>query len=90
VRYLAVARPGAVPVGNHESLDLRWATYDELPGLGADDGLLRLARAAQAALAELPDLPWTRRPGSRRGQPGSGREDDVHASVGVTFTRRWA
>jgi hypothetical protein len=57
VRYLAVAPPGAVPVGNHESLDLRWVTYDELPWLGADDGLLRLARAAQAALAELPDLP---------------------------------
>ena len=46
VRYLAVAPPGAVPVGNHESLDLRWVTYDQLPGLGVDGGVLRLARAA--------------------------------------------
>jgi 8-oxo-dGTP pyrophosphatase MutT (NUDIX family) len=53
VRYLVVAPPGAVPVGNHESLDLRWATYDELPSFGVDDGLLRLARAATAALAAV-------------------------------------
>ena len=26
VRYLVVAPPDAVPAGNHESLDLRWAT----------------------------------------------------------------
>jgi 8-oxo-dGTP pyrophosphatase MutT (NUDIX family) len=50
VRYLVVAPPGAVPVGNHESLDLRWATYDELPAYGVDDGLLRLGRAALSAL----------------------------------------
>ena len=53
VRYLAIAPPGAVPVGNHESLDLRWATYDELPGLDVDEGTLRLGRAALAALDEL-------------------------------------
>ena len=53
VRYLVVAPPGAVPVGNHESLDLRWVGADELPDYGADDGLLRLARAATTALASL-------------------------------------
>ena len=51
VRYLVVAPPGAVPVGNHESLDLRWVSADELPDYGADDGLLRLARAVAAATA---------------------------------------
>jgi 8-oxo-dGTP pyrophosphatase MutT (NUDIX family) len=53
VRYLVVAPPGAVPAGNHESLDLRWATYDELPSFGVDEGLLRLARAATAGLERL-------------------------------------
>jgi 8-oxo-dGTP pyrophosphatase MutT (NUDIX family) len=53
VRYLAIAPPGAVPVGNHESLDLRWVTYDELPGLDVDEGTLRLGRAALAALDQL-------------------------------------
>jgi hypothetical protein len=52
VRYLVVAPPAAVPVGNHESLDLRWVRADELPAYGADDGLLRLGRAA-AAMALL-------------------------------------
>lgn len=53
VRYLVVAPPAAEPVGNHESLDLRWATYGELPDHGVDDGLLRLGRAALAALSVL-------------------------------------
>jgi 8-oxo-dGTP pyrophosphatase MutT (NUDIX family) len=50
VRYLVVAPPDAVPAGNHESLDLRWATYDELPGFVVDAGLLRLARTSLAVL----------------------------------------
>ena len=53
VRYLALAPPGAVPVGNHESRDLRWATYDELPAFDVDEGLLRMARAALVAVDEL-------------------------------------
>jgi len=53
VRYLVVAPPGAVPVGNHESLELRWASDDELPSYGVDVGLLRLGRAATAAMATL-------------------------------------
>jgi 8-oxo-dGTP pyrophosphatase MutT (NUDIX family) len=53
VRYLAVAPPGAEPARNAESLDLRWATYEELPGFDVDDGLLRLARAALRCLNEV-------------------------------------
>lgn len=46
VRFLVVAPPGAQPTGNHESEALRWVPVDELPGLGADPGLIRLAAAA--------------------------------------------
>jgi 8-oxo-dGTP pyrophosphatase MutT (NUDIX family) len=53
VRYLVVVPPGAVPAANHESLDLRWAGAGELASLGADQGLVRLAAAATAALASL-------------------------------------
>jgi 8-oxo-dGTP pyrophosphatase MutT (NUDIX family) len=53
VRYLAVSPPGADPVRNHESLDLRWATLDELDDLGVDPGTKRMARSALAALDEL-------------------------------------
>jgi 8-oxo-dGTP pyrophosphatase MutT (NUDIX family) len=53
VRYLVVARPGSVPVGNHESLALRWVGYDELPSFDVDAGMLRMARAALTALDEL-------------------------------------
>lgn len=53
VRYLALAPPGAAPARNHEALDLRWATYDELPGFEVDDGLLRLARAALRSLDDV-------------------------------------
>jgi 8-oxo-dGTP pyrophosphatase MutT (NUDIX family) len=53
VRYLVVAPPGSVPVGNHESLDLRWVTYDELPDYGVDDGLTRMARTALNLLDRL-------------------------------------
>jgi 8-oxo-dGTP pyrophosphatase MutT (NUDIX family) len=56
VRYLVVAPPGAVPAGNHESLDLRWASVGELPGYDVDAGILRLARAALAALDALDGL----------------------------------
>ena len=57
VRYLVVAPPGAVPSGNHESLDLRWSSYEGLPGFDVDDGLLRLGRAALAALDALAMAP---------------------------------
>ena len=53
VRFLVVAPPGAVAVGNHESEALRWVARSELEALGVDDGLLRLA---DRALARLDDL----------------------------------
>jgi 8-oxo-dGTP pyrophosphatase MutT (NUDIX family) len=43
VRYVLQAPPGATVVGNHESTELRWVTPTDLEGLGADDGLRRLA-----------------------------------------------
>jgi 8-oxo-dGTP pyrophosphatase MutT (NUDIX family) len=53
LRFVVVAPPGAVEDPNHESLDHRWVTWDELPGAVDEDGIVRLARAGRAALAEL-------------------------------------
>lgn len=50
VRFAVVAPPGAIPVGNHESQALRWVAVAELPGLGADPGLVRLAERGLAAV----------------------------------------
>ena len=47
VRFLVLAMPDAVPVGNHESEALRWVPFDDLADLGVDDGLLRMARTAR-------------------------------------------
>jgi 8-oxo-dGTP pyrophosphatase MutT (NUDIX family) len=57
VRYLVLAPPGAAPAGNHESHALRWVGEDELPGLGADDGLVRLAARGLALARSLPADP---------------------------------
>ncbi len=46
VRFLVLAPPGAEVVGNHESERLRWVRPDDLPALGVDSGLLRLAGTA--------------------------------------------
>lgn len=56
VRHLVLARPGAVPVGNHESRDLAWVARQDLPGYDVDPGTLRLADAALATLATLARL----------------------------------
>ncbi len=53
IRYLVVAPPGSVPEGNHESEALRWVTVDDLPSLGVDAGLVRLATRGLARLDEL-------------------------------------
>jgi len=53
VRFLVVAPPDALVVGNHESEDLRWLAPPELDGLDLDVGLHRLAAAAFAR-ANLP------------------------------------
>lgn len=46
VRFVVLAPPGAEPVANAEADEFRWVTQVELPGLGADESLLRLARLA--------------------------------------------
>lgn len=57
VRFVVLAPPDAVLVGNDESHDLRWVLLEELAALGADEGLLRLARrglpVARGALRRL-------------------------------------
>jgi len=53
VRYLVVAPPGAEAVGNHESREIRWVDAGELPGMGVDPGLVRLAERALIRLAAL-------------------------------------
>lgn len=53
IRYLVLAPPGSVPVGNHESEALRWVDQTELVGMGADLGLIRLADRALSRLKEL-------------------------------------
>jgi 8-oxo-dGTP pyrophosphatase MutT (NUDIX family) len=55
LRFVVLAPPGAVEDPNHESLDHRWVTWDELPDAVDEDGIVRLARAGRAALAELED-----------------------------------
>ena len=54
LRFVVIAPPGAVEDPNHESLDHRWVTWDELPDAVDEEGIVRLARAGRAALAELP------------------------------------
>lgn len=53
VRFLVMAPPGAVEVGNHESHELRWVTEDELHDLGVDRGVHRLAHRGLALGARL-------------------------------------
>ena len=51
LRFLVLAPPDAVVVGNHESQGLRWVTVDELEDLADEEGLVRLARTGLAAAA---------------------------------------
>jgi 8-oxo-dGTP pyrophosphatase MutT (NUDIX family) len=53
LRFVVLAPPGAVEDPNHESIDHRWVTWDELPDAVDEEGILRLAWAGRAALAEL-------------------------------------
>ncbi len=52
-RFVVLAPPGAVVRGNHESEGLRWVTVDELPGLGADPGTVRMAARGLALARRL-------------------------------------
>lgn len=53
VRHLVVAPPGAVPTGNQESEGLAWVERRALVDYDVDEGTLRMADAALAALARL-------------------------------------
>lgn len=53
LRFVVLAPAGAVEDPNHESLDHRWVTWDELPDAVDEPGILRLADAGRAALATL-------------------------------------
>lgn len=54
VRFVVLAPEGAEVVGNHESQALRWVRRTDLAGLGADEGLERLAERGLAVAARLP------------------------------------
>ena len=49
-RFVAYAARGSNEVISDESLDLRWFTLDELPGLGCDASMLRAARRVRERL----------------------------------------
>ena len=53
VRFLVVAPDHATVVANHESQDQRWVGAQELPGLGVDDGLLRMVERGFALARRL-------------------------------------
>jgi 8-oxo-dGTP pyrophosphatase MutT (NUDIX family) len=44
VRFLLVADPAELPLASPESHAVRWFDLDELPGLGTDESVLRMAR----------------------------------------------
>ena len=50
VRFLAVARDGAIPTANEESLDVRWWPVDAMPT--DDDDLVATVRAALSRQAD--------------------------------------
>ena len=44
IRFVVLAPKGSVPVGNHESRELRWVTVDELQEFDVDESVRRLVR----------------------------------------------
>lgn len=57
VRHLVIAPPGAQPVGNHESDDVRWVSPDDLDAYDPDEGLVRLVRVGLALARRLGAAP---------------------------------
>lgn len=53
LRFVVVAPAGAELEGNHESLAIRWVDRSELADHVDEDGILRLADAGAAALAQI-------------------------------------
>lgn len=57
LRFVVVAPPGATPVRNHESKDLRWVDPSDLPSLTDEIGLQRLVRRGLEVLESLSSDP---------------------------------
>jgi 8-oxo-dGTP pyrophosphatase MutT (NUDIX family) len=55
VRYLVLAPAGAAAVGNHESTALAWVGPEDLAGLDADPGTVRLVHVGLALARRLRD-----------------------------------
>lgn len=53
VRFLVIAPPGAVPVGNHESEELRWVRSEDFDKYAADPGSSRMAERGFKLAAQL-------------------------------------
>ena len=57
VRHLVVAPPGAQPIANHEALDVRWVSPEELDAYEPDESLRRLVDVGMALARRLRTLP---------------------------------
>ena len=59
IRFLVLAERGALPIGNHESEEIRWMRPDELPSLDVDESVLRLVRSGLAAARTIAETGLT-------------------------------
>jgi 8-oxo-dGTP pyrophosphatase MutT (NUDIX family) len=53
IRFVVLAPKGSVPVGNHESRELRWVTVDELQEFDVDESVRRLVRQGLLLLENI-------------------------------------
>lgn len=53
VRFLVIAPPGAKPVGNHESQELRWVDEADFADYADEPGTMRMAQRGFALAREL-------------------------------------
>ena len=53
IRFVVLAPKGSVPVGNHESRELRWVTVDELQEFDVDESVHRLVRQGLRLLESI-------------------------------------
>jgi 8-oxo-dGTP pyrophosphatase MutT (NUDIX family) len=53
IRFVVLAPAGSVPVGNHESRELRWVTVEELQEFDVDQSVRRLVRQGLLLLENI-------------------------------------
>ncbi len=53
IRFVVLAPKGSVPVGNHESRELRWVTVEELQEFDVDESVRRLVRQGLLLLENI-------------------------------------